>query len=84
MQVNMNMPINILFVCAYTPCTTCVQKEEAGEVRNEVDFKQLKIENQQLSERCDEKNHELLRLKVRAAKTLQILNTYKVIRTSNY
>lgn len=61
-----------------TLCVTRVQKEEAGEVRNEVDFKQLKIENQQLSERCDEKNHELLQLKVRAAKTLQILNTYKV------
>ena len=43
-----------------------------------MDFKQLKIENQQLSERCEEKNHELLRLKVRAAKALQILNTYKV------
>ena len=47
-------------------------------MRNEVDFKQLQIENQQLSERCEEKNHELLRLKVRAAKALQILNTYKV------
>jgi cell shape-determining protein MreC len=43
-----------------------------------VDFKQLQIENQQLNERCEEKNHELLRLKVRAAKALQILNTYKV------
>ena len=43
-----------------------------------MDFKQLQIENQQLSERCEEKNHELLRLKVRAAKALQILNTYKV------
>jgi chromosome segregation ATPase len=53
------------------------QKDDAGEVRNEVDFKQLQIENQQLNERCEEKNHELLRLKVRAAKALQILNTYK-------
>ena len=43
-----------------------------------MDFKQLQIENQQLNERCEEKNHELLRLKVRAAKALQILNTYKV------
>ena len=50
-------------------------------MRNEVDFKQLKIENQQLSERCDEKNHELLQLKLRAANTLQILNTYKVRHT---
>ena len=55
-----------------------LQKEEAGEVRNEVDFEQLKIENRQLNERCDEKNRELLRLKLRAANTLQILNTYKV------
>ena len=47
-------------------------------MRNEVDFEQLKIENQQLNERCDEKNRELLRLKLRAANTLQILNTYKV------
>lgn len=54
------------------------QKEETGEVCHEVDFQQLKIENKQLTERCDEKNQELLKLKLRAADTLQILNTYKV------
>lgn len=53
-------------------------KEEAGEVRNEVDFEQLKIENKQLSEKFDEKNEELLKLKLSAGNTLQILNSYKV------
>jgi len=53
------------------------QKEEMGEVLHEVDFNQLKIENQQYIEKIDERNHDLLRLKLMAGNTLQVLNTYK-------
>lgn len=59
------------------------QKEEAGEVRHEVDFEQLKIENKQYNERFDEKNQELLKLKLSAGNTLQILNSYKVTVCAN-
>ncbi len=58
-------------------------KEEAGEVRSEVDFEQLKIENKQFSGKFDEKNEELLKLKLSAGNTLQILNSYKVCNFSN-
>ncbi|PVD21431.1 hypothetical protein C0Q70_19604 [Pomacea canaliculata] len=53
------------------------QKEEMGEVLHEVDFNQLKIENQQYLERIDERNQDLLRLKLMAGNTLQVLNSYK-------
>ncbi|CAL1541961.1 unnamed protein product [Lymnaea stagnalis] len=53
------------------------QKEEMGEVLNEVDFNQLKIENQQFLEKIDERNQDLLRLKLMAGNTLQVLNSYK-------
>nr|CAB3228139.1 coiled-coil domain-containing protein 113-like [Phallusia mammillata] len=53
------------------------QKEEMGEVLHEVDFNQLKIENEQYLEKIDEKNQELLRLKLMAGNTLQVLNLYK-------
>ena len=55
-----------------------MQKEEMGEVLHEVDFNQLKIENQQYIEKIDERNQDLLRLKLMAGNTLQVLNTYKV------
>ena len=45
---------------------------------HEVDFNQLKIENKQYLEKIDEKNQELLRLKLMAGNTLQILNHFKV------
>ena len=54
------------------------QKEEAGEVRHEVDFDQLKIENKQFNEQFEEKNQELLKLKLSAGNTLQVLNSHKV------
>ncbi|XP_063801914.1 coiled-coil domain-containing protein 113 isoform X3 [Pseudophryne corroboree] len=54
------------------------QKEEMGEVLNEVDFQQLKIENAQFLERIDERNQDLLQLKLTTADTLQVLNSYKV------
>ncbi|XP_077982836.1 cilia- and flagella-associated protein 263-like [Glandiceps talaboti] len=53
------------------------QKEEMGEVLHEVDFQQLKIENSQYLEKIDERNQDLLRLKLMAGNTLQVLNTYK-------
>ena len=55
-----------------------LQKEEMGEVLHEVDFNQLKIENQQYLEKIDERNQDLLRLKLMAGSTLQVLNTFKV------
>uniref|UniRef100_A0A8C5QEV3 Cilia- and flagella-associated protein 263 n=1 Tax=Leptobrachium leishanense TaxID=445787 RepID=A0A8C5QEV3_9ANUR len=53
------------------------QKEEMGEILNEVDFQQLKIENAQFLERIDEKNQDLLQLKLTTGDTVQILNSYK-------
>ena len=58
--------------------TQLKHKEEAGEVRHEVDFEQLKIENKQFNERFEDKNQELLNLKVSAGNALQVLNVYKV------
>lgn len=49
-----------------------------GEVLHEVDFNQLKIENQQYLEKIDEKNQDMLRLKLMMTNVQQILNTYKV------
>ncbi|XP_053551261.1 coiled-coil domain-containing protein 113 isoform X2 [Bombina bombina] len=53
------------------------QKEEMGEVLHEVDFQQLKIENAQFLERIDERNQDLLQLKLTTANALHVLNTYK-------
>lgn len=53
------------------------QKEEMGEVLHEVDFNQLKIENQQYLEKIDERNQDLLRLKFMSTNTLQVQNSYK-------
>lgn len=50
-----------------------------GEVLHEVDFNQLKIENQQYLEKIDDRNKDLLRLKLMTGNVLQVLNTYKVI-----
>ena len=54
------------------------QKEEMGEVLHEVDFNQLKIENFQYLEKIDERNQELLNLKLTATNILQLLNAHKV------
>uniref|UniRef100_S4RTK1 Cilia- and flagella-associated protein 263 n=1 Tax=Petromyzon marinus TaxID=7757 RepID=S4RTK1_PETMA len=53
------------------------QKEEMGEALHEVDFSQLQIENNQFVEKIDERNQDMLRLKLTAASTLQVLNSYK-------
>ena len=55
------------------------QKEEMGEVLHAIDFDQLKIENQQYLAKIEERNNELLKLKMSASKTSQILNYYKVL-----
>lgn len=48
-----------------------------GEILHEVDFSQLKIENQQYIEKIDERNQELLHQKLMAGNSLQVLNSYK-------
>ena len=55
-----------------------------GEVLHEVDFNQLKIENQQYLEKIDEKNQDLLRLKLMAGNVQQILNMHKVWRKCRF
>ncbi|XP_077145118.1 cilia- and flagella-associated protein 263 isoform X2 [Ranitomeya variabilis] len=59
------------------------QKEEMGEVLNEVDFQQLKIENAQFLERIDERNQDLLQLKMTTGNTMQVLNSYKKLQHSS-
>mmetsp|Transcript_32019 Transcript_32019/g.80168 ORF Transcript_32019/g.80168 Transcript_32019/m.80168 type:complete len:376 (+) Transcript_32019:159-1286(+) len=53
------------------------QKEEMGEVLHVIDFDQLKIENQQYLEKIEERNNELLRMKLSTGRTIQMLNTMK-------
>ncbi|KAH9247939.1 hypothetical protein BASA81_014442 [Batrachochytrium salamandrivorans] len=53
------------------------QKEEMGEVLHAIDFDQLQIENKQYLQKIDERNAELLKLKLTAGKTVQTLNYYK-------
>lgn len=49
-----------------------------GEVFLPIDFDQLKIENQQYVVKIEERNAELLLLKVTAGNTLRILGNLKV------
>jgi len=53
------------------------QKEEMGEVLHAIDFDQLQIENKQYLAKIDERNSELIKLKMTAGRTIQILNKYK-------
>jgi hypothetical protein len=53
-------------------------KEETGEQFLPIDFDQLKIENQQFMEKIEERNSELLKLKVTAGNTLRTLSNHKV------
>ena len=48
------------------------QKEEMRDMLHVVDFDQLKIENQQYLERIEEKNAELLQVKVTTGRTVQV------------
>lgn len=49
-----------------------------GEILHEVDYQQLKIENAQFMEKIEEKNKELLRLKLMAGNSLQVLTHFRV------
>ncbi|XP_068812290.1 cilia- and flagella-associated protein 263 isoform X3 [Struthio camelus] len=53
------------------------QKEQMGETLREIRFEQLQIRNMQYQEKIDEKNQELLQLKLTSGKTVQVLNFYK-------
>uniref|UniRef100_A0A4X2MDL1 Cilia- and flagella-associated protein 263 n=1 Tax=Vombatus ursinus TaxID=29139 RepID=A0A4X2MDL1_VOMUR len=53
------------------------QKEEVGEALHDVDFQQLKIENIQFLENIDQRNQELIQLKLTAGNALHFLNLYK-------
>jgi len=50
------------------------QREDMGEVLKEIDFAQLKIENKQYSITIDEKNNDLIRLKLTTGNATQVLN----------
>eukprot|EP00668_Euglena_longa_P001815 GGOE01002131.1.p1 GENE.GGOE01002131.1~~GGOE01002131.1.p1 ORF type:complete len:413 (+),score=204.19 GGOE01002131.1:101-1339(+) len=50
------------------------QREDIGEVLHAIDFDQLKIENQQFLERIEQKNKELVKLKLTTGKTVQTMN----------
>jgi len=54
------------------------QKEEVGDVLHYIDFHQLQIENKQYLAKIEEKNAELIRLKLSTGKTIQTLNAMKV------
>ena len=53
-------------------------KEEMGDVLHYIDFHQLQIENKQYVAKIDERNQELLQLKMTTGKTVQVLNDLKV------
>jgi len=53
------------------------QKEELAEGLHLIDFEQLKIENQSLHEKIDERNEELLKLRKKTTTTVQVLTHIK-------
>lgn len=57
--------------------TVLAQKEEVGDVLHYIDFHQLQIENKQYVAKIEERNDELLTVKLSASKTIQALNEYK-------
>jgi hypothetical protein len=54
------------------------QKEEVGDVLHYIDFHQLQIENKQHVAKIEERNDELIAMKMSTAKTIQALNECKV------
>jgi hypothetical protein len=54
-----------------------MQKEEVGDVLHYIDFHQLQIENKQYVAKIEERNDELLSVKLLTGKTIQVLNEYK-------
>ena len=57
--------------------TVLAQKEEVGDVLHYIDYHQLQIENKQYTTKIEEKNEELLTVKLSTTKTIQALNEYK-------
>ena len=53
------------------------QKEEGGDVLHYIDFHQLQIENKQYIAKIEERNDELLSVKLSTTKTIQALNEYR-------
>ena len=53
------------------------QKEEMGDVLHYIDFHQLQIENKQYVQKIEERNDELLKLKLTTGLTVQALNNLK-------
>jgi hypothetical protein len=53
------------------------QKEEIGDVLHYIDFHQLQIENKQYLAKIEERNEELLSVKLSTGKTLRVLNELK-------
>ncbi|XXQ32749.1 Cilia- and flagella-associated protein 263 [Plasmodiophora brassicae] len=53
------------------------QKSEQGENLHQIDFQQLQIENSQYNAKIDQRNKQLLKLKMTTVKTVQILNNGK-------
>jgi chromosome segregation ATPase len=53
------------------------QKEEMGDVLHYIDFHQLQIENKQYVAKIEERNQELLKLKLTTGNTVQVLNSLK-------
>ncbi|XP_029880730.1 coiled-coil domain-containing protein 113 isoform X2 [Aquila chrysaetos chrysaetos] len=53
------------------------RKEQMGETLHEVRLQQLQVRNAQYQEKINEKNQELLHLKLTSGKTVQVLNFYK-------
>lgn len=53
------------------------QKEEVGDVLHYIDYHQLQIENKQYVAKIEERNDELLSVKLSTSKTIQALNEYK-------
>lgn len=52
-------------------------KEEQGDSLHSIDFHQLQIKNSQFNKKIQERNNELLQLKMTTGKTVQVLNTAK-------
>lgn len=57
------------------------EKEQLAEGLHMIDFEQLKIENQSLTEKIEERNEELLKLKRKITMTVQVWQCGSVLRT---
>ncbi|NWX03653.1 CC113 protein, partial [Caloenas nicobarica] len=53
------------------------QKQQMGDTLREVHMQQLQVRSAQYQDKIEEKNEDLLQLKLTAAKTVQVLNSYK-------